>query len=406
MNWRDQYRKGSFRGAEFTSQTSESAGGRRVETHEYPRRDTPWSEDLGRVARQSTLEAFVSGPGYRDARDALIAALEAEGAGTLIHPWDGRMQVAIPTWSCRDSTDEGGIAFFTIQFVEAGKALDKPAGTDRATDRGAVARTLSAATIAAAPRRFASRFSVAGVANFVEGGAAKLVAASATAAALAGGLQGGAGSALRAFEAGLAFLPASALSLVRSPLALGHAVVGLVAAVGGLGGSPTARVAGLSSLVAFASPPVLGQTTARVRERANAAAYVDLVTSVAAAELVAAIADARVASYQDAVSIRDAAAALIEDRVIAAADAGEDETADAFAGLLRAMVADVTQRGGSLARVYGYTPATTEPALVIAARLGAGSALVELADDLATRNRVAHPGFVPDGSPIEVLANG
>jgi prophage DNA circulation protein len=398
MSWREQYRPGSFRGVPFRTQSNETSGGRRVETHEYPRRDTPWSEDLGRAADRSTIECFVSGPEYLAQRDALIRALRTAGPGTLVHPWNGTLSVVIPGFSCRDSTDDGGIAYFTIEFVESGVAI---AQSGVAT--GAAAKQVAASTKAAAPASFAGRFSIAGAAAFVEQGASAIIARAGTAAAIAGSLQGGAGGVLRAFEAGLSFLPSSVATLLRSPLQLGQSLVGLVSAVGALGGSPAVRIAALSTLVGFRADPVIGETPQRQIERGNATALVDLVTVTAAAELVRAIADAPIASYQDAVALRDRSAELLEARILETADAGDDDQARAFAELLRVMVADVTARGGTLARIYGYTPARTEPSLVIAARLYGPNGLAARHDDLIARNRVRHPGFVPGGRSIEVL---
>lgn len=400
MTWRDSYRTGSFRGVPFRSQTNETSGGRRVETHEFPGRDRPWTEDLGRRAKTRSLEVFVAGADYLDQRDRLMAALDFAGPGTLVHPWDGSQVVNVPDYSVRDTTEEGGIAFFTITFIESGQVIEAATAPDTA----AIVGTTADAAIETAPARFADRFDVGGVASFVEDAGAALVRASATQAAIAGGLQGGVGSALRAFEAGLSLIPSGALTLVRSPLQLGHATVGLFSAIGALGGNPLARVAGLSSMVSFSAPEVIGTTPARNRQRANGVAYVDLVTTAAAAELVRAIADAPISSYQDAVVLRDAAAEILEGRVIATADAGNDAASATFAALLRVMVADVTARGGTLSRVYGYTPARTEPALVIANRLyGAQGALLDRATDLVARNRIRRPGFVAGGRQIEVL---
>lgn len=398
--WREQYRQGSFRGVPFSSQNNETSGGRRIETHEYPLRDRPWSEDLGRAADRAVLDVFVSGPNYRDHRDALIRALRAPGPGTLVHPWDGTLSVTVPNFTCRDSTDDGGIAYFTIEFVEAGQpsAATKPA-------TGAIALASAAGFLAAEPARFADRFGVSGYAGFVEDGAARVVAGIASAAAVAGTLQGGAGSVLRTYEAGLAMLPGAG-GLLRAPLQLGQTIIGLVSAVGALSGSPTLRIAALSTLVAYRAPEVIGATPTRLVERANAAALVDLVTVAATAELVRAIVDAPIVSYQDAVALRDAAAELIEARIIEAADAGDDATAAIFAELLRVMVADVVARGGSLARVYSYTPARTEPALVIAARLYGARGAIERIDDMIARNRILHPCFVPGGASLEVLEVG
>lgn len=76
MSWRDQLRDGSFRGVPFKIQASRALVGRRGQVHEYPLRDKPYAEDLGRRARAFNVECFVLGADYMAQRDALIAALE------------------------------------------------------------------------------------------------------------------------------------------------------------------------------------------------------------------------------------------------------------------------------------------------------------------------------------------
>lgn len=401
MSWRDRYQPGSFRGVPFRTQEHEGSGGRRLETHEYPFRDVPWTEDLGRRARTLSLTFFVAGDDCLEAADRLEAAFD-QGAGLLVHPWKGSMIVTAESWSRRDTTDDGGIVSFQVSFVEAGKAIQSVVRPDT----GAIARTTAAAATVAARDRFADRFSIERSAAFVEKAAGDVVRYAAAATSIAAGLQGGIGPALAAIDANLGLLPAGLADTLRAPIALGRSLVDAVLTIRALGGSAAAQIAGLSRLAAFDGGliAVPGATPDRLLQRANQAAVVDLVAVAAVAELVAAIADAPLASYQDAVALRDATVDLIEDRQLAAADIGDDAVADAYAELQRVMVADVTARGGTLARVYAYTPIATEPALVIAARLyGPTPALSDRVDDIIARNRIRHPGFVPGGCAIEVL---
>ena len=137
MSWRDQLRAGSFRGAPFLIEHHAADVGRRIALHQYPLRDLPWAEDLGRRARQFRVECFVLGPDYMPARDALIAALEAPGAGTLVHPYYGSLQVVVAqAASVSESTEEGGVCRFTIPFAEAGKRTEPAASTDTASAPG------------------------------------------------------------------------------------------------------------------------------------------------------------------------------------------------------------------------------------------------------------------------------
>ena len=56
----------SFRGVPFEVSSGSLKGGRRTVVHEYPQRDKPYVEDLGKAARQITIEAFFVGDNYID----------------------------------------------------------------------------------------------------------------------------------------------------------------------------------------------------------------------------------------------------------------------------------------------------------------------------------------------------
>ncbi|EPR0211413.1 DNA circularization N-terminal domain-containing protein, partial [Escherichia coli] len=47
MAWKDRLVEASFRGVPFKVEDEGAPVGRRVETHEYPNRDKPYTEDLG-----------------------------------------------------------------------------------------------------------------------------------------------------------------------------------------------------------------------------------------------------------------------------------------------------------------------------------------------------------------------
>ena len=404
MSWRDQLRPGSFRGAAFKVQSSDGEGGRRGELHSFPDRDEPWFEDLGRGPRRWSIEAIVIGADYMREREALIDACEARGSGTLVHPWRGTLTAVCTNFRYRESTADGGMAVFTLDFAEAGAAI----AAQPRTDTPSLVAGVADAVADAAPERFAAGFSVTDVPAFVEQAGAGLARKFTALAGEAGTLLGGAGPALRTFEAGLAKLPSSAVALVRQPLELAQTIRAVVGAIGRLGPNALARASALRRLLGAPQrfAPVLGATPARARERANQEALSTLIVQFGAAEAVRQIGAARLPSYNEAVQIRDGFADELDRAAIAAADAGDDDAAAALDLLRRAMVRDVTARGGSLARLYGYTPPTTEPALVIAHRLhGRPELVIARADELVTRNRVAHPGFVPGGERLEVRAD-
>jgi prophage DNA circulation protein len=398
--WQAKLRPGSFRGVAFLTESHEASGGQRLEVHEFPERDLPWSEELGRKARRWSVEALVIGEDYIDQRDALIVALDAPGAGTLMHRYFGAVQVKCEEWRVTESSIEGRIARFSLSFVEAGEVLS----ADAKPDTTALVHDRAHAAQAKAKDRFTRLFSVAGNPAFVEGGAARLIAQFATVSAAAGLLLGGSGRTLRAFQAGLALLPAGAVILVRSAIDTAGAVQAIITALGALGGSPRVRVAALR-LVASAPEhwvPVLGATPVRAAERANQAELAALITVSALAEAVVAASVLDFSSYEEAVGLRDALADQIDTAATRAADLGDDDQGETLDGLRRVIVRDVTARGGSLVRLFAFTPVMTQPALVIAHRVYGISETLDRADEIVARNRVRHPGFVPGGRALEL----
>jgi len=124
---------------------------------------------------------------------------------------------------------------------------------------------------------------------------------------------------------------------------------------------------------------------------------------LSAAEAVAATTEIVFESYDDAVAVRDDLAERIDAAAFDMADVGDDAGYEALTTLRLALVRDVTQRGGSLDRLYSYTPPSSEPALVTAQRLYGDA---DRAQEIVDRNRVRHPGFVPAGAVLEVLTDG
>jgi prophage DNA circulation protein len=114
----------SFRGVPFHVSAKSGTVGRRVIIDEYPLRDTPSSEDLGRKARRFALDGYVVGPTAPTQRDALIRAVERPGDGVLIHPDFGRLVVVCEDCDYSETHDGGaGRITFRFVFVEAGAEL-------------------------------------------------------------------------------------------------------------------------------------------------------------------------------------------------------------------------------------------------------------------------------------------
>ncbi|NAH43850.1 DNA circularization protein, partial [Escherichia coli] len=55
MTWKDRLQDASFRGVPFKVEEESMGTGRRVETHEYPNRDKPYTEDLGKITFRPSI---------------------------------------------------------------------------------------------------------------------------------------------------------------------------------------------------------------------------------------------------------------------------------------------------------------------------------------------------------------
>lgn len=400
MSWQDQLQPGSWRGAAFHIDSADQDGGRRTAVHEFAQRDEVFVEDLGLGPDEFRVECFVLGADYMAARDRLIEACKAPGVGTLVHPYRGSLQVSCLSYTCRESSLSGGMATFSLIFVASG-VVSQAAQTE---DTPASAKAAAAAASAEGVAGFEAGFSVEGLPGFVAEGAAGQI--DALGERLQSGLSrlGGARNALSSVSRRVQSLRGDALSLVRLVPDLGGAVSGLITSFRLLAAAPRSALSELRALIGFApSAEPWAPTPARRAQVANGAAIGRLVTLTAAAEAVAATADITFDSYDDAVAVRDDLADRIDAAAFALADAGDDAGYEALTALRLTMVRDVTQRGGSLARLFSYAPVATEPALVTAQRLYGDAAR---AQEIVDRNRVSHPGFLPAGRPLEVLTDG
>lgn len=391
----------SFRGIPFQVRTAGQDAGRRVALHEYPQRDLPYAEDLGRRRREFSLDAYLVGPDYATRRDALIAAIEQPGAGTLIHPYRGGMQAVVTACRISESTDAGGMATFSLTFTEAGENLNPAARVDtagRVVVRAATAR-------AAANAAFAKTFSVAGQPAFVaaaaQGWLDRALADIDGISRFVGGLDL---DLLAEFTLDGQRAAAAVSSLLNAPGDLASRIQGRLSAVLALPASPLAALRGLQRLFLFGqddsaatySAPAVATTPARQVQAANEAASTALVRQSAIIAAAEAAATVEFTSHPGAAALRETLAAALETE----AERADDAVYQAVMDLRAAVVADITTRGADLARIVTLRQSGTLPALVVAHRLYGDATR---GDEIAARNRLRHPGFVPGGRDLQVL---
>lgn len=125
-----QLRQASFRGVAFAVSSATNNAGRRTALHEYPLRDTPYVEDLGRATRTFSLTAIIAGTDYISRTQRLMTALEKPGAGKLVHPWLGEINVVATDVGQVVFDNKLGMATVTLKFVEAGELVYPSGGTN------------------------------------------------------------------------------------------------------------------------------------------------------------------------------------------------------------------------------------------------------------------------------------
>lgn len=137
----------SFRGARFHVAAGSQESGRRVVVHEYPKKELPYAEDMGKRATEFNVRGYLIvyptsqtsfgrqskdlrlRNDYRPARNALIKELERVGPGTLQLPSLPAMMVACQRYRLTEEERFGGYCTFDMQFIEFGQRPFTPAST-------------------------------------------------------------------------------------------------------------------------------------------------------------------------------------------------------------------------------------------------------------------------------------
>ncbi|EYC51700.1 hypothetical protein AZ34_11840 [Hylemonella gracilis str. Niagara R] len=425
MAWRDELKPASFRGKPFHVEGGSVTGGRRQAAHEYPQRDAGWQEDMGRRTRVYKVDAFLLGAGYMTQRDALMAALEAPGPGKLVHPYHGEQRVVVETFEMEERTERGGYVQISITFTEAGEQLEPSATTDLL----AQVQEKQAAAESAAAQGFADKWRVLGQTGSVVGAALdkvnKLMALPAMSVENWAWVRSNPVSALGALlperlqqSMGNPFALARGLqTLMRRSERVGDLLKGTAADWGGgsTRSAPSLSQAGIAQSNSSALETFVAQSAAinvmalavgapREDAQGNIPTSSSAWTINSMDEQSAAVARAAVLAQTDALLFGDGtASAEVGGLVI---NAPETEIAQSLMDLRTSVIDRLAElaRGGGVVR--SSTPLQTVPAVVLAHALyGDDWFQSGRAEELAARNRIIHPGFVPAGQVITYIVN-
>ena len=438
MSWRDQVQNASFRGVPFHWEETGGNIGRRVEVHPYPKRDIHWSEDMGlSTSKPIRLRAFVLGNNYMAERDRLIEALNKPGAGTLIHPRMGAMQVIAlddSTWT--ESTRNGGMTTFDLVFVLAGEQQYPSVRSDTVSS---LSRAVNSG-LTAVENDFNDRFKVTGFAAYILDTAQRWYGLGLDILSKYGLVTG---SATR-FLLSLAGIRDSFLGLIRAPRNLAqNAINALKDLIGesddiqfpmairtelqsrfnaidvyadstlgsvdsGLGSAFGAGGGASGGADNTPTDPSTATTASRVQQFINRDAIIDLYHVSATLLTVESIAQQSQAlavdsninspfdSYNHAIAVRDE----LTEQLDIIAETASDELYDAIRDVQAAFASHIEAHGFQLERIATYAADLSLPALVAAHSLYADASREA---DIVRRNNIAYPNFIPSGVPLEVL---
>jgi len=135
--WRNRLLPARFDEALFHVETASREGGRRIITHEFPKKEWPYSEDMGQRAMEFSVRAYIIQFPYdaglelyqRDyipARDRLQERLDTGGAGILQLPLMAPQEVVCTRYRLTEEERFGGYCVFDIQFVDQGTKPYRP----------------------------------------------------------------------------------------------------------------------------------------------------------------------------------------------------------------------------------------------------------------------------------------
>lgn len=406
MTWREDLRRitiagkkligASFRGKPFFVESGERSGGRRVVVHEFPLRDDPFVEDLGRKARTFRVEGYVLGDDYLAQRDSLLAALEAvDRPGELVHPYYSRSITAVcVSVSVRETRSEGGIAIFAIEFAEAPAQAPTPVIE---VDSVSVVAASADTAIAATKAELVEKYNPSGLPSFALASAETALrsAADGLGAALAPAV--GVTQELSAMTAQITLLTTTAASLVRQPTDILDAFRQAIVVLGGTAAAaPGAVLNALTDAYAVNLGPAVSLGTAtREREAENQAALVGGLRRVLAIEAARLAPLVPYVSIEEATATRELVAGLLEEQGAGAGDTAYPALVDLRSQVLRAVPGSTV-----FASVITVTRRVAIPSLLLVYQLY-GS--VDHEADILARNSIRHPGFV--AGELKVLSD-
>lgn len=455
--------KGSFRNVPFLIYKEQrERGGRNIVKREYPLRESGGADDLGPKLPAFTFTVIVQGDDAQAQRKALRDALYAPGAGELIHPDYGTLNVLIDNFESRYNVSEQRVVEFTINAT--------PQANDTAPD--AQKDTATALTTKAGNGLNSIFNTLADGWTVVSDNLHDLQAMADTVSGKIDALENTVSSVgimqdISSFSASFSAMKGNITTLITSPLRMAQQLAGIFSGLIALPSLPSLSLLGdkkrnqsggtytgaspagslstpdeavrsqggtqlYQALSAFYDTLVTQdrqrdlnsltpttQANIRLIQSVMQSAVVLAQVQTAASLLTIAVAQAAtpagagagtttdtpitvplLQSAADVQTVSHTLGQFLDAQVLAFSGRGYTRTALALRKARLALVEDLTTRGVQLPGVSSVAVRTTEPALVTLYRTTGNSVQWQR---FVRRNGVIHPLFVPGGSVVEVI---
>lgn len=110
----------SYKGVPFFVQVDEEQGSRRIVEHELPMRDDPFLEDLGEGVRHYDVTAYVASDNSDADAASVLAICATRGPGALVLPSQGPVIVRCLTFKRAREKDRAGYEALDLKFTREG----------------------------------------------------------------------------------------------------------------------------------------------------------------------------------------------------------------------------------------------------------------------------------------------
>jgi prophage DNA circulation protein len=412
MAWEDNMLPASLDSVEFLYDEIQKHGGRRKEVHEFPGRDEPHVEDMGRMAHRWSVRAFLIGEDYAVTRDKLEKRLESGDKHVFVHPYQGSKIVELDgKFTLTERDDKGRYCEFEFTLVEAGRALPTQV-------RATPAKIAFVATEGMTNLSEKTKLSFVGAIGTVFNSLANGFGRGASALRKVNGKIAGSLNTVDNVTDAINEFESELLTLMNTPRAVMNAFVALFTSTKNLmkdfvpeprdidveGFEPdvvAVTLVYLADLFAFESeadaiPTPTEQSDIEeeghevISDTTKAAALISATDTLASLEL------------ESANQAEEIQQSLVDKFEILLNVDFDDAVIENLMALKALAVEHFTNAIIQLPRLRKITPLATVAALPLAYELYGDA---EMERDIVKRNRIRHPAFIPGGVEIEVLVS-